>query len=265
MNIEISTLKYSLLFILILVLFGTIFMFLRDRSFTSRDTQQDVPHQKHLKYRLQIKGFNLSRFEGSKKVITIKADEITIKKKKLGFFRLGLIHTAVFENAIIDLYLKRKIPVDYTIPVDDTILIREELSSLKDTFASLGTKRISSIILKPVCINLRDENSLLTQITSNRAIIKSKKNILFTGDVHVVSGDKSLITEHLTFLTEKFKLKADRHFILETPGRKIEGNHITVDTSLDVIKDKTIIKPDNSTTWFFETRRGPVDLLELFT
>ena len=245
MNIKISTLKYSLISILILALSGTIFISLRHRTSTSRDTQQEVARQKHLKYRFQIKGFNLNRFEDAEKVLSIKADTFTIKNKKLGFFRLGLIHIAEFENAIIDLYLKRKVPVDDT--VDTTMLIKEELPSLEDLLPSFSTKRISSIILKSVCLNLWDEHSLLTQITSNSAIIKSKKNILFTGDVHVVSGDKSLITERLNILTENFVLKMDRHFILETPGEKIEGNQITLDLSLDVVKDKKIRKPDNST------------------
>jgi hypothetical protein len=264
MNILKSTFKYSLLSILILVLSGTVFMFLRHQTSSSRDTQQEVPHQKHLKYRFQIKGCNFSRFKDAEKVLSIKADTFTIKKKKLGFFRLGLIHTAEFDNATIDLYLKRKVSVDDT--VDDTIRIREELPSLEDTLPSFPAKRISSIILKPVCLNLQDEHSLLTQITSNSAIIKlTKKNIRFTGDVHVVSGDKSLITERLNFLTENFVIKVDRHFILETPRDIIEGNHITLDLSLDVVKDKKIRKPDNSMTWSLETRRHPLDLLKLLT
>ena len=204
-----------------------------------------MPHQKHLKYRFQIKGFNFAKFEDAEKVLSIKADTFTIKKKKLGFFRLGLIHTAVFENAVIDLSLKRKVPVDDTI---ETIQTREELPSLKDILPSFSTMRISSIILKPVCLTLRDEHSLLTQITSNSAIIKlTKKNIRFTGNVHVVSGDKSLTTERLNFLIEDFVMKARQHFILETPGEKIEGKQITLDLSLDVVKVKKIIKPDNST------------------
>ena len=145
MNIKKSTLKYSLISILILVLSGTIFIYMRHQTSTSHNTQQEVSYQEHLKHRFQIKGFKLARFDDAGKVLSIKAGTFTIKKKKLGFFRLGLIHTAEFENAIIDLYLKRKVPVDDT--VDSTNLIKEELPSLEDTLPSFSTKRISSIIL----------------------------------------------------------------------------------------------------------------------
>jgi lipopolysaccharide assembly outer membrane protein LptD (OstA) len=130
---------------------------------------------------------------------------------------------------------------------NDADLIREALPSLKDALPSFSTKRIFSIIIEPVCLNLQDENSLLTQITSNSAIIRlTKQNILFKGGVQVVSGDKSLITERLNLFTENSVMKADRHFILKTSEKKIEGNHITVDMFLNVVKDEIIRKPEDS-------------------
>lgn len=233
--------KYFLYFLLIVVVAGTIFVFKRNRTLAIRDTQQEVSRQKYFKYRLQIKGFKFDSFDDGEKVLSIKADKLTVEKKKLGFFRLGLINVAIFKNAVIDVYLKRKLSGN------DPDFIREALPSLKDAFPSFSTKRISSIIIEPVCLNLQDENSLLTQITSNSAIIRlTKQNILFKGGVQVASGDKSLITERLNFFTENSVMKADRHFILKTPEKKIEGNRITVDMFLNVVKDEIIRKPDNS-------------------
>ena len=70
--------------------------------------------------------------------------------------------------------------------------------------------------------------------------------MLFKGGVQVVSGDKSLITERLNFFPENSVMKTDRHFILNTSEKKIEGNHITVDMFLNIVKDKIIRKPDGS-------------------
>jgi hypothetical protein len=182
-----------------------------------------VSRQKHLKYSLQIKGFKFDSFDDGEKVLSIKADKFTVEKKKLGFFRFGLINVAIFKNAVIDVYLKRK------------------------ALPSFSAKQISSIIIEPVCFNLQNKNSLLTQITSNSAIIKlTKQNILFKGGVQVVSGEMSLITERLNLFLENSVMKTDRHFILKTPEKKIEGDHITVDMFLNVVQDKIIKKPDGS-------------------
>lgn len=233
--------KYFLYVVLIVTVAGTIFLFSRNRTLATRDTQQEVSFQKNLKYRLQIKGFKFDSFDDGENVLSIKADTFTIEKKKLGFFRFGLINVAIFKNATIDVYLKRKVSGN------DADLTREDLPSLKDALPSFSTRRISSIIIEPACLNLQDEHSLLTKITSNSAIIRlTKQNIIFKGGVQVVSGDKSMITERLNFFTENSIMKADRHFVLITPEKKMEGNHITVDMFLNLVKDKIITKPDNS-------------------
>ena len=129
-----------------------------------------------------------------------------------------MINVAVFENAVIDIYLKRKLSDNRS------NFIREALPSLKEALPSFSTKRISSITLKPVCLKLLDGDSLFTQITSKVAIIRLKKhNIIFKGDVQVVSGDKRLYTEFLTLFPEKSIMKTEQHFILKTSQKKFGG------------------------------------------
>jgi hypothetical protein len=191
-----------------------------------------VSHQKNFEYRLQIKGFKFDSFDDGKNILSIKTDKFTVEKKKLGFFRFGLINVAIFKNAKIDVYLKR------SVSSNDDSFISEALPSLKDALPSFSIKRISSIIIEPICLNFRDGNHLLTQITSNSAIIGlTKQNILFKGGVHVVSGNRSLTTEGLNFFSEKSVMKINRHFILQKPEKKIEGNTITLDMYLNVVKD----------------------------
>jgi len=233
--------RFFLLLLLFLVVVGLIFLLLRQRTLTTHNTPPEVPSQRHSQYRLKIKGFQYDSLNNGEKILSIKADNFTIEKKKLGFFRFGLINVAIFENAVIDVYLKRKLSNN------GSDFIRDALPSLRDALPSFSTKRISSITIEPVCLNLRDEKSLFTQITSKSAMIRLKKhNILFKGGVQVVSGDNSLITERLNFFPENFVMKTDRHFILKTPEKKIEGNHLTVDMFLNVVKDKIITKPDDS-------------------
>ena len=227
--------KYFLCFFLIVSVAGTIFVFNRNRNLANRDAQQEVLSQKNLEYRLQITGFNFDSFANGEKVISIKADKFTVEKKKLGFFRLGLINVAILKNAIIDVFLNRKTSLN------DPDLTENALPSLKDALPSFSAKRISSIIIEPVCLKLLNEHTLLTQITSNSAIIRlTKKTILFEGGVQVLSGNKSLTTEGLNFFSENSVMKTVRHFILKTPEKKIEGNYVTLDMYLNVVEEKII-------------------------
>jgi len=232
--------KFILLSLLFLVVAGLIFLLLRQGNLNTHNNTPEVSSQRYSKHRLKIKGFRLDSLNNGEKILSIKADNFTIEKKKLGFFRFGLINVAKFENAVIDIYFKRKLSNN------GSDFISEALPSLSDALPSFSTKRISSITIEPVCLNLRDEKSLFTQITSKSAIIRLKKhNFFFKGGVHVVSGDKSLSTERLTLLPQKLIMKTERRFILKTPQKKMEGEQLTVDIFLNLLKvnDKTVGKP----------------------
>ena len=233
--------NYFLCLVLIVTIAVTIFVFTRKNTSFTQSTPQEVFNQKNSNYRLQIKGFEFDSFVEGKNVISIKADKFTIEKKKLGFFRLGLINDAIFKNAIIDVYLKRKASGI------DTDFINESLPSLKDALPSFTKKRISSIIIEPACLNLMDKKSLVTRITSKSAFIRrTKHNILFKGGVQVVSADKRLMSERLILSSENSVMKIDSHFILKTPEKKIEGDYITLDIYLNAVNDKIVRKLDDS-------------------
>ncbi|OQY12932.1 MAG: hypothetical protein B6I30_03800 [Desulfobacteraceae bacterium 4572_187] len=228
--------KFILLLLLFLVVAGLIFLLLRQDNLNTHNNTPEVPSQRYSKHRLNIKGFEFDSLNNGEKMLSIKADNFTIEKKKLGFFRLGLINVAIFENAVIDIYLKRKLSDNRS------NFIRDALPSLRDALPSFSTKRISSITLKPVCLKLRNRDSLFTQITSKVAIIRLKKhNILFKGNVQVVSGNKRLYTKCLTLLPEESIMKTEQHFILKTAQKKMEGEKLTVDIFLNLEQenDKT--------------------------
>lgn len=246
---------------MVVTVVGTIFVFSRNRNLTAQDTQQEMlSRQRNLNYRLQIKGFKLDSFDSGEDVLSIKAEKFTIEKKKLGFFRLGLINVAIFKNAIIDIYLKRKNPGN---DIDNLI---EGLPALKDALPSFSAKRISSIIIEPVCLNLWDEKTLLTQITSKSAIIRLiKQDIHFKGAVQVVSGNKRLITENLEFSSENSVLKTDRHFILRTSKETINGNHIILDMFLNRVKKEVISKSDDPNRLVSTNWKRDLDLFNILT
>jgi len=85
-------------------------------------------------------------------------------------------------------------------------------------------------------VEIHDEQSAVTQISASSAAIRLKKrDIVFKGDVKVVSGSRILKTDRLRMLPEDFTIRADRHFVLNTTEKQLEGNQLTTDIFLKPI------------------------------
>ena len=81
----------------------------------------------------------------------IKADRFSIQKKKFAYFRFGLINEAILENALVHLYGKRKKSKNKSDNRQD--LTFKDLFS-KERLPSFSTKCISSIVMKPVQLDI---------------------------------------------------------------------------------------------------------------
>ena len=194
---------------------------------------------------LQITGV---RYDGNRegtKSISIRADKFTIERKRLGFFRLSLFNVAKLKNAIIDVYGERIKPSENAVmlsKVPSSGKSQSNPQSPRLSFKSLFTaealpsssvKRISSLLIEPVCLNLHDEKSLVTQIIASSANIRLRnRDVLFEGDVRVKSRTATLKTGRLILLPENGLLRAEGHFILETPEKRLEGEQFTTNIFL---------------------------------
>jgi hypothetical protein len=215
---------------------GLILLFVQQRATIFHHTHpSEVSSQNHSNYRLKVKGFRFDSIKNGEKIFSIKADNFTIEKKKLGFLRLGLINTAVFNNAVLDIYLNLN---DAKLSDNKSDFVKASLPSLSKSLPSLPTKRISSVRIEPICLNLWDDKSLFTKITSKIAIIGFKKqNIIFEGNVQVVSGDKHLSANRLNFYPENSLMKVEGHFIFKADQKRIEGEQLAVDLFLNLVND----------------------------
>ena len=221
------------------------FLYYQHRTSGLPKPPQEIPRFMPPGNRLQISGFKFNGHYDGKKIISIKADKFTIEKKKLGFFRLGLLNVARFKNAVIDIYGQRIETGEEALPMSavqapeksqaDTQRSSISFSELftGEALPSFSVKRISSIMIEPVCLNLYDGKSLISQITASSANIRlRKRDILFEGDVLVKSGLASLKSDHLILMPENGALRAERHFVLETPEKRLEGERLTTDLYL---------------------------------
>jgi len=185
-----------------------------------------------------IEGLHYEDLLDGKKIISIKADKFVIEKKRLAFFKLGFFNIARLENATITLYSNNNLS-EKNLTERGQLFVDVPMKSLfkEGGLTSMVNKRIWSIIIKPICLKLNEGKSLVTQITASGATIKPEQSaIIFEGNVRVISGPKSLITDRLVLLSNNVVMKVDSHFNFMSAEEQWEGNGLTTDLFLRPVK-----------------------------
>jgi hypothetical protein len=210
---------------------------LKDSSFT-RHAATRHPEPRH-----KIDGFGYQGSSNGQTVISIKADSFSLQKKKIGFFRFGLLNEARLDNAVVHIYgnvRSAQAAADGVPNKPGRILTFNNLFKkdfIKESTFGLPLKRISAILMKPASVVLHDEQSVVTRIAASSAVIRLKQqDIIFKGNVRAVSGPAILTTERLVMIPETAVLKTDEHFVLKTPAKQREGQHLTTDVFLNSVK-----------------------------
>jgi hypothetical protein len=193
------------------------------------------PTQNH-----DIRGFRYTGAFDGQKAISIRADRFSIRKKKIGFFRFGLLNEVRFDNARIDIYGRRIKAEKGT----GTALNRGRPAGglsygavfSKESMVSFPAKRIATIVFRPVQVVLHDETSEAARISAGSGVIRmTKRDVMFKGNVRVSSGRHILWTDRLKLLPEKTMIITDGPYTLQTPGRKINGQRLTADIYLNPV------------------------------
>ncbi len=178
--------------------------------------------QKKEYQRTQIYGFNLNITGDTGKKISIKGDSFSVEKKKIGFLRTSLFNEAILKNGIIDLYSNSVLIVSDEKP-KDKITFKNSFS--RDTLSSFYDKKISTLKIAPVQINLHQNNTLITSISALSSKVRIKqKDIFFSGKVSIQSGTSKLTTEKLSFNPDDATFQTDTSYELKTDKGDFKGN-----------------------------------------
>ncbi|MDL1964329.1 MAG: hypothetical protein LWW98_08370 [Deltaproteobacteria bacterium] len=237
------TLRVIFLFLAVAGIAVPIFIYYRHSASAPADNNKNISHyQQPYRPRHAIRGFSFDSSHDGRRLISIKADRFSIKKKKLGFLSFGLINEVIIDNAIIHIYGRSELPEKRsdekrtnrsTTDIQSQRHLTFKGIFSKNALPSFQAKKISSIVMKPVCVELHDEKSVVTQISAASAVVRLKKRyILFKGNVRVVSESRVLTTSRLKLFPEKAVILCDQHFILKTSEKDLEGNRLTSDIFL---------------------------------
>jgi hypothetical protein len=190
--------------------------------------------------RQEIHGFCYESFYDNRRIITIKADKFLVESKKLGFLRFGLMNEVRLDNAVLAIYADKiqnggvdKKHLSVPDKVRSQMLTYKNLFS-GETLSLISSKRIYSVTMTPVRIELHGERATVTTISADSGKIRlAKRDILFMGNVRLVSGDKVLLTDQARLIPEKGEIGCDHPFILTISGQKRTGNHLFTDVFLN--------------------------------
>ncbi len=228
----------------------------------SSDSLSSLKRYATVKPSVAIRGFTFNGYREGKMNLSIRADSFIVDKKKIGFFRFGLISTAKLNNAIINIYCTDKNSYSFasfsesgynnvnanvnakTENVPKEIDIGNIFSP--DIFKSIIKNRIATLEIAPVTINIHDNNGIISTINSGYSKISLKDGtVTFRKKVCVKAGDNILMTECLSLLPNRSIYRTNELFLLKTPQGESRGDNIEIDMRLDRIfsGDSYTVKP----------------------
>ena len=218
-----------------------------------RDVEEKAERQPLPGPSFRMEGFHYTGTHRGEKSIAIRADEFTVEKKKLGFFRFSLMNTARLKNAEIDIYGVRADNPEGTArgtsgPADGQSTPRagdsriETIRSVlqRQALTSFSAKQFSSIIVEPISLRMHSDHALITQITAGSATISLRgTHVILRNGVRAVSGTSVLKAERATLtLNHPILITAER-FLLVAPGEKLEGHRLQTDVGLNAVNIPT--------------------------
>lgn len=197
------------------------------RQANQTNEQTKPSHYIPSKPRVEIIGLNYDlNFKGETK-LQLKADRFLIRKKKLGLIRFGLAQEALFENAEVSFFVKKKLP---SLQGVSNFSLIDILASPDNNYSN----RLVSLVMAPVSIFFYDENYKVSQIHAKSASFNMiKKEFVFLGNVRMEAGGKNIKTNKLIFNPEKEEIYIPGNSLLEIQGAKKARESIISDVFLN--------------------------------
>lgn len=186
----------------------------------------------------EIRGFRFDATQDGNLIMSIRADRFAIEKKKIGFFRFGLMNEAIFDNAQVHIYGKQQ-PLAAPAPGIKTPG-RSTTSGLsfdhvfsRQSLPPMPPKKIASVVMAPVEVLFYDQATLVSRVRAGKATLRlQKRDIVFDGGVKMVSDSRTLSTDQLYLVPETAMVRTDRKFIINDSHRQWSGERLSTDLFL---------------------------------
>lgn len=189
----------------------------------------------------EIRGFQFTHTSDGQTVLQISSDVFRIHHKKMAYFRFGLLQEAVLHNARIALHMVRELP-DAEEQKSDGGRYRMVRPLDWQMMAGLGHGRISGLRAAPVTIVFVDENGRrLSRIDARQALARfNEGDIIVTGNVSIVAGDRRLTTRHIALEPEAGIIRVGGAYVWTKNGERKSGQQLVTDLALEPLTNPGI-------------------------
>jgi hypothetical protein len=195
----------------------------------------------------EIRGGHFCSFRNGKKIIVLNTEKLSIQKQSTGYFRFSLLEEIRIKNAFIELYdsatdSNRMVNSSDTATKASSFTNSSETATESSSFNGVFSKdflrffpikRAISIRIEPVHIELHKNNSVVSRISSETSEIRVKQgDIHLKGNVRIISRDKTLTADSISFNPDNSTFSTDQYFTLETPHKNWKGKGLVTDIYL---------------------------------
>jgi hypothetical protein len=189
-----------------------------------------------------MEGFRLSSIVGGQRQFFLKADAFAIRKRKIGFFKFGLLNEARFEGVLLRLYGRDqpgKMPEKKPGISERSFQLPDLASGFHKKggpLAMVPAGRLSGIVMHPVTVEVYRNDNLLAKITADKAYVRARdRQIVFEGQVRMTSQDKWLTTRRMTLTPQTACVSIETTYRRYDAGRVEKGRRLQTDLALNPI------------------------------
>lgn len=173
----------------------------------------------------KIQGFQFDSHLNGTKQLSLKASRVSFHKKKIGFFRFGLINEVRIENAVFTFFgLSDNEHATFDIDVFE--------SAVRDILSKEPKRRIASLVIEPIVVEIRDPNhsQLLSTLHAGRAVLELQhRTFSFQEGVVLKSGNRILETEILDLVPADGDLVTRGSGAIKSADRHCRANPLRTD------------------------------------
>jgi len=181
----------------------------------------------------EIKGARFIHYIKDKKVIAIKTKDASIKKKKVGFFRIGGLKQLELTDMELDYYDFEKTNLQNDSVQQNFISC---LTSASKKF-NIFQEKLAGFVAYNALIRYFHIDKTMTFIHGPyMELDKNQKSLLFNGNTVIHYLDKILICKDIVFDTKSLILSSNNKYTFIQKNKNIRGKGFLTDLKLNILK-----------------------------
>ncbi|MFP4476866.1 MAG: hypothetical protein ACLFOY_15005 [Desulfatibacillaceae bacterium] len=184
--------------------------------------------------RTMVSGFRFSGTRGGEPVVRISGERLVTRKKKVGFFRVGIAREAVVEDGVVELWADK-----------ESGRYRAGYLFSDEVLGRLPGRAAGSLGFSPIVLRIRAKDRVLVEITGETGRLRlGDADFVVTGTARAVSGKTTLTAGRILVNPAEGVVVARDGVALTGGGTRRTAQNLVADFTLEVL-DRNSGPPGN--------------------